>query len=178
MKLSSLRGVFFLSALMTMAPSAAAQVPPADARPSTARVTDPARPDYDFPPWAGGDVTVVVVLAADCKACADDVPFYKRLTELSVVDGKAARVVFLTQGGIWPVVDMVEKHPGGFKMRRTMSYPDDDRFQVTAMPTVLVIDGKWKRRGTWVGPATAADHAEIVALVNQIVAAARKGNGR
>lgn len=156
---------------------AAPQLPPAN-QTAPARVTDRARPDFGFFPWAGRELTVIVVLGPDCKPCYDSVPFYKRLEPLPQIDRQEGRVAFLTVGGIWPAIDMVEKHPDGFRMRRSVSYPADNRFGVTTLPSVLVIDGKWKRRGTWTGRLSPAQEQEVLALLSQIAAEARKSSGR
>jgi hypothetical protein len=147
-----------------------ANLPPAH------EVTDPARPDFGYmQPWAGSELTVAIVMGADCERCLDSMAFYKKLSLLSSIDGRARRVVLLADGGIAPVSHAVRQHPHAFKPSKTLSYPADDRFKLRELPALFIIDGQWKRRGEWQGALTAEDEAAILKVIEQIDAEARRG---
>jgi hypothetical protein len=156
----------------------AMQTPPkVENLPPSRRVTDPARPDVGFTPWAGSELTIVVVFAADCKPCEESIPFYARLFNAPGMDRTTRRLTLLTDGGIFPVIDLISKHPQGFKPYGASSYPQDDRFQLKTLPTVLVFDGAWKQRGRWEGRLSAVQETEVTTLVATIVAEAKKKKG-
>lgn len=162
--------------LMTV--DAAAQTPPKlGDLPSSRRVTDPARPDVGYmQPWAGTELTVVVVFGADCEPCEESVPFYKRLANAAGMNRTTRRLTVLAEGGIWPARNAIEKHPQGFKTSGVVSYPQDDRFKLKTLPTILIFDGAWKRRGEWPGRLTPAQESEVLALMETITAEVmRKG---
>ena len=169
----------FVAAVMLMACGvvALAQTPPQlQNLPPSRRVTDPARPDFGYTAWLGSEVTVVAVFGADCAPCADSVPFYKRLTTALGTDKSKRRLAILTEGGVFPVIGIIEKHPEGFKTTAA-SYPQDDRFKLKTLPTLLVFDGAWKQRGRWEGRLTGGQEAEVIKLIETIVAAAAKEKG-
>src|SRR5688572_3123054 len=85
---------------------AAVEQVPANLPPSN-RVTDKSRPDFGYSPWLGSEITVAVAFGVDCKPCADSIGFYKRIATLLDVDRKSRRLVFLTEGGIFPVLDLI-----------------------------------------------------------------------
>lgn len=152
------------------------QRPPLDKLPPTARVTDKARPDFGYMrPWAGSEVTVVVVYSVDCPACGSSVPFYKRLATAPGIDGKTGRFVVLTQGGVMPVTSEIEGHPEGFRLGTVAAYPADDRFGVREFPTLLIFDGRWKRRGEWRGRLTPQQEAAALATVKTILGESKGG---
>jgi hypothetical protein len=167
--MQTMRMLITLPALL-IATHAAAQTPPSiDKLPPARTVTDRARPDYMYPqPWAGSAVTVIAVFGVECGPCQASVPFYKRLSAHPAIDRRAASFAVLAKGGIWPVIDAIQAHPQGFRAKPVASYPDDDRFAVRDLPTLLVIDGAWKERGRWTGVLSAAQEAEVFALVSQL----------
>jgi len=151
------------------------QQPPPNLPPARPRITDPARPDFGYSPgWVGSELTVAIVLGPDCVECRESVPLYKRLAQLQVLDGTARRLVFLTQGGIAPVLNMIEQHPQGFKLRGAVSYPSHDWFRTRVLPSIYVIDGAWKRRGEWSGRLTPAQEKDLIALIERITKESRK----
>jgi hypothetical protein len=150
---------------------------PTDLPPSR-RVSDPARPDFGFTPWAGTEFTIVIAFGADCEPCVQSVASYKRLSAAALLDGKARRMTFLSQGGVWPVIEILETHPEGFKSVRVVSYPSDDRFGLKTLPTLWLIDGTWKRRGEWRGRLTQAQEGEVLAMIDVIGQEAKKAGRR
>ena len=144
--------------------------PRLDKLPPANRVTDKARPDFGYmQPWAGSTVTVAVVYSADCAVCDASVPFYKRLATAPGIDRKSGRFVVLTDGGIVPVANKIEKHSEGFRLSFVVSYPEDDRFQIKEFPTLLIFDGAWKKRGEWRGRLSPEQEAAALQLIASIV---------
>ena len=183
-RVTGMTGIF-VGAMVTglgagTAPAAAGQGPPPDA-PGVKRVTDRARPDFGYAEWAGSDVSIVIVLSARCEDCAAAVPFYKELRSLIGPNTSARSLVFMARDGIWPAVEMIERHEDGFPAGRVVSYPLDDRFELGAMPAVLVIDGRWARKGKWEGRLDHARQREVVAQVKALIDAgdgSKKGGAR
>jgi hypothetical protein len=160
-----------------MVAPANAQVPPD--LPAANRVTDPARPDFGYmQPWAGSELTVAIAFGAGCKPCEESLPFYKRLATAPEMDRTTRRLIILTEGGVWPVINAIEKHPEGFKTIGAVSYPQDDRFKLKTLPAIFIFDGKWTRRGEWQGRLTPNQEAEVLALIETITAEARKKGDR
>jgi hypothetical protein len=155
----------------------AQQGPPRiDKLPPSNEVKDRARPDFGYMrPWAGTVVTVIVVYSADCQACDASVPFYKRLATAPGMDRKTGRFVVLTEGGIAPVSFKIEGHPDGFRPDVAASYPDDDRFAVKEYPTLLILDGAWKKRGEWRGRLSSDQERAALELITAIQ---RESKGR
>ncbi len=168
--------VFMLAGLMSTGPALQQGPPPPDA-PAPPRVTDPARPDVGYMPWAGSDATVVVVFSVQCSDCAASVPFYRRLQQRIGENTARRSMVFLTQDGIWPAIGAIEKHPEGFKPGRVVAYPRDDRFALKGMPTVLLFGDGWKRTGEWHGRLDAAGEREVLAAIDALIGGAKERNG-
>ncbi len=150
------------------------QAPPPNA-PAVPRVTDRSRPDFGYAPWAGSELTVVVVLSTECQDC---VPFYKQL-RAAVSPSPDRKLVFMARDGIWPVATMIEQHPVGFRPDRVVSYPHEDRFQIHTVPTVIVFDGTWTQKGKWEGRLDHASQQVVIARIESLLAAgaSRKREG-
>ena len=152
--------------------------PRIDKLPPSNEVKDKARPDFGYMnPWAGTVVTVIVVYSAECEVCDASIPFYKRLATAPGLDRKAGRFVVLTEGGIVPVVVKMQGHPNGFRPDVAASYPADDRFAVKEFPTLLIVDGAWKKRGEWRGRLSAAQETAALDLI-QTIFRESKGSGK
>jgi hypothetical protein len=107
----------------------------------------------------GKEATVLLVLSPDCDVCEESMPFYRTLLAQPRMDGKARRLVVLTQGGLVPVQKVLEKH--SFRPHGLTSGPAAVR-EVPDVPTVVVLNGFGKRLGTWAGRLTVIQQTEIL----------------
>ena len=155
-------------------PSVLQQGPPPPDTPAPNRVTDPARPDVGYRPWAGSDVTVVVVFSAECADCVASIPFYRRVRQSIGENTDRRGLVFLTQDGLWPAFEVLKKD--GFDPGRVASYPRDDRFALRSMPTLLLFGPAWQRMGEWRGRLDAAGEREVLAAIDRLLGAKREGD--
>ncbi len=168
---------FLLTILMPLEAGPQQGPPPPDAPPPP-RVTDRARPDFGYGPWAGSDVTVVVVFSVKCADCVASIPFYGRVKQ-RIGDNTARRsMVFLTQDGIWPAIEVLKTRLEGFNPRAVASYPRDDRFALKTMPTVFLFGAGWQRTGEWRGRLDAAGEREVLTAIDKVISDAKRGGGR
>lgn len=165
-----------LVAFMLLETSVQQGPPPPDAPPPV-RVTDRARPDFGYVPWAGSDVTVVVVFSVKCADCVASIPFYGRLRERIGGNNGRRSLVFLAEDGIWPAIEVLKARLERFHPRAVASYPRDDRFALKAMPSVLLFGQSWQRAGEWRGRLDPAAEREVLAAIDQVIAAAKKRGG-
>lgn len=162
-----------LMMLVVFAMAMGPQTPPTNLPPAR-KVTDPARPDFGYmQPWAGSTVTVAVLYSASCDDCDASVPFYRRLASETGIDGKTGKLTVVADGGIAPVAITIQKHVDGFRPHHVVSYPTDDRFEVTRFPTLAVFDGQWRKRGEWRGRLSASDEAAVLEVIRAIVRESR-----
>lgn len=126
-------------------------------------VPAPLRQPYDVRELGlGTESTVVIAISSDCKVCVESIEFYKALTTLPGMDGKARKVVAVAMNGVWPVQDVVG--PLGFKPHRLTSGP----YMMRSLPgvsepgTVLVLDAQGNQRGKWVGRLSPRQEEEII----------------
>jgi hypothetical protein len=106
--------------------------------------------------------TVLLVLAPDCQACIDSMPFYRTLLALPKMDGVERRLVVLAQKGVIPVDRMLRAHR--FEPHKLTSGPAATH-DVTDVPTVIVLDAKGVRLGAWAGRLTAGQEKAVVDAV-------------
>lgn len=163
--------VFLLTALMSTTPGPQQGPPPPDT-PGPIRVTDRARPDFGYKPWAGSDVTVVVVFSVECVDCVASVPFYRRLKQRIGDNTDRKGLVFLTQDGVWPAFAMLKEQ--GVDPRQLASYPPDDRFDLKGMPTLLLFGADWQRVGEWRGRLDSAGERAVLAAIDRLIADAKR----
>lgn len=114
--------------------------------------------------FMGQKLTVMVVFATECQPCVDSIPFYKRLSELPFLDGKSRKLIVFSQGGVWPVNDIIKAHPQKFDPE-TVSFPTTRRFDIKGVPTVLLINAAGDRIGEWPGKLTAAQERRVIAAI-------------
>lgn len=157
-----------LAVLMPLGASQQQGMPPPGAAPPP-RVTDRARPDFGYLPWAGSHATVVVVFSTECQDCVASIPFYGRLRERIGENSPRRSLVFLTQDGMWPAAEMLKSRMKGFDPRSVASYPRDDRFALESMPSVFLFGRDWKRIGEWSGRLDPAREAEVLAALDQLL---------
>lgn len=162
---------FLLAVSMPLGGSQQQGLPPPGAPPPP-RVTDRARPDFGYLPWAGSEATVVVVFSAECEACVASIPFYGRLRERIGANSPKRSLVFLTQDGMWPAAEMLKSRMKGFNPRAVASYPRDDRFALRSMPSVFLFGRDWKSVGEWSGRLDAAGEREVLTALDKLL-----GNG-
>lgn len=165
--------VFLLTALVSTTPGQQQGPPPPDT-PGPIRVTDRARPDFGYMPWAGSDVTVVVVFSANCADCVASIPFYRRMKQRIGDDTDRRGMVVMTQDGIWPAIAKIETHPEAFKPGRVVSYPRDDRFALKGMPTLLLFGADRQQVGEWRGRLDAAGERAVLAAIDRLIADAKR----
>lgn len=146
--------------------------PPGSAPPP--RVTDRARPDFGSRPWAGSAATVIVVFSVECSECVASIPFYRRVKDRIGPNSDRQSVVFLTQDGVWPAIDLLKSE--GFDPGRVLSYPRDDRFALKGMPAVFLYGADWKRVGEWNGRLDAAQERQVLTAIEGLIGRA-KGKG-
>lgn len=168
---------FLLAVVTPVGASQQQGMPPPDAPPPP-RVTDRARPDFGYLPWAGSEATVVVVFSAECQDCVASIPFYGRLRE-RIGDNSARRsLVFLTQDGMWPAAEMLKSRMEGFNPRAVASYPRDDRFALKSMPSVFLFGRDWQRVGEWSGRLDAAGEREVLTALDTLLGKGRQEGER
>ncbi|MDQ3068840.1 MAG: thioredoxin family protein [Acidobacteriota bacterium] len=114
--------------------------------------------------FLGRRLSVMVVFATECKPCVESIPFYKRLTELPVLDGKERKLIIFSQGGVWPVRDIIQAHPQKFE-HNTISFPTTRRFDIKGVPTVLLINAAGDRIGEWPGKLSPAQEQRVIAAI-------------
>lgn len=153
-------------------PSGLQQGPPPPDTPAPNRVTDPARPDVGYRPWAGTDVTVVVVFSAECADCVASIPFYRRVKERMGDNTDRRGLVFLTRDGLWPAFEMLKKQ--GIDPGQVASYPRDDRFALKGMPTLLLFGANWQQVGEWRGRLDSAGERDVLAAIERLMGEAKK----
>lgn len=163
--------LFLLIGLVSSEPALQQGLPPPDA-PAPVRVTDPARPDFGSRPWAGSEVTVVVVFSAECPDCVASIPFYRRVQQRIGANTNRRSLAFLTEDGLWPAVEALKKE--GLDPGRVSSYPRDDRFELKGMPTVLLFGDGWQRVGEWHGRLDAAGEREVLAAIDRVIGATKE----
>lgn len=129
-------------------------------------------PKFDWSPYdikqlgIGTKSTAFIILeGADCKACIESMPFYRRLMELPEMNGTSRRVVVIAKAGVWPVKNVTDAH--GFMPHRLNSGPYMMRPVpgVTSAPTVLVLDAKGVQRGKWEGVLSAEQQKAVIAAL-------------
>lgn len=103
-------------------------------------------PPIDGLQYAEGNKTVVLFISTHCRFCADSLPFYKRLAELSEQSG--FRVVIAASEPEALMSDYLRKN--AVKVTAVRTVPPE-LFKVAATPTIIVADRDGKVAGYWRG---------------------------
>lgn len=109
--------------------------------------------------WSQNEKTVLLVLQVNCKSCSDSMPFYKTLVEkakekniklLAVLpDARAEGVYYLNENG----VDIQDVR----QVRR------DELKEISATPTLILIDREGKVLNSWIGKLPSEKETEVIA---------------
>lgn len=106
----------------------------------------------------GKDKTVLVFFGSDCEPCLKSIHFYKRLSQLPMMDGIARRLIIISRAGVVP--DSLALRDRQFQPHRLTSGPAAASL-VTDLPTIIILDSSGKRQGVWTGILSAAKESEV-----------------
>ena len=115
----------------------------------------------------GNELTVVIAFGAECEACKESLPFYKRLLSANGMDGKRNRFVVLSTDGVAPVTVVLER--AGFKPHAVISYPRQSKLRELSdqAPELVILDASGRPLRTWRGRLSSTQETEVLELLSK-----------
>jgi len=107
--------------------------------------------------------TLIVALNTDCGYCGDSIPFYKRLIEAAQTNNKATKIVAVFQNSSNKVERYLQEKQFN---ANTISDANLNAFNVTATPTMILVDSKGIILDFWIGKLSKEDEEQVLKIIN------------
>ncbi len=115
----------------------------------------------------GTKASVVVVFSAQEPRALQQVEFYRRLLEVSGMDGTIGRFILFTRDGVAPAVVALKDR--NFKAHTVGSYPAESGGLPTAMGSVAILDSAGLVLKSWSGFPAIEQQTEVVRFLEKTI---------
>jgi len=122
--------------------------------------TLPSLPDHD---WKSQNQTLVMALRQGCHFCEASMPFYKRLSDLRKTDRIRVRLLAVMPDP--ETVASAQLQENGVDVEGAFQQPLRS-LNVSATPTLLLVNADGKVLRAWVGQLTPQQESEVVSAVH------------
>jgi thioredoxin-related protein len=124
--------------------------------------------------WSAHDQTLVLVLRKGCHFCEDSAPFYQRLNSQQQQGGSNSRIVAVFPDTNDAVKEVVQSEGLGFQ---ALSGVPLERLNVSATPTLLLVDKSGTVLNAWIGMLSPRQELEVMRATTAPTTSVLKGPG-
>jgi hypothetical protein len=124
--------------------------------------------------WSAHDQTLVLVLRKGCHFCEDSAPFYQRLNTQQQQGGSNSSIMAVFPDTNDVVKEVVQSEGLGF---HALSGVPLERLNVSATPTLLLVDRSGTVLNAWIGMLSPREELEVMRATSAPTASGLKSPG-